>query len=425
MQCMRLKARYLKWVTSPQGQAPYFYRRYPKRVAAIFKNLGKDDKVSKRLPVPIGASDAQIILALDEANRNFEMACRAYDGEHSKQRSDHEIKRMALALLRQHGLRPGDGSFMHPSDLSKIEEALELPMMGDPEALGFQIEGDLQLITEKMLMEGNEEDEIQTVTVQEAFAMYLQAKPNAKYERVLDRFLMDVGDRLINQSMNRHLHDWVHRQLETRGVKTVEKDLSIIRAAMNYAIRANGLAVVIHKPVFPEHEARSRPVLSREELTTLFEMDMEDWERQCLIVSLCMGAINSELKGLAVGDLDGTMLLLFPKGKTKFRERSVPMPFLDNWKPIKVSEGRIRDRLTELIKRVNPHASPYSLRHSGEHYMTIAKISETDRAAIMGWANRGRFHQYGEAGKHNEERLKPLVPVLHETWDWLLRKPSK
>ena len=51
--------------------------------------------------------------------------------------------------------------------------------------------------------------------------------------------------------------------------------------------------------------------------------------------------------------------------------------------------------------------------------MTIAKISETDRAAIMGWANRGRFHQYGEAGKHNEERLTPLIDVLRETWDWL------
>ncbi|MBL6898098.1 MAG: hypothetical protein ISR32_06165 [Luminiphilus sp.] len=310
---------------------------------------------------------------------------------------------------------------MEPADLNKLSEALELPMEGNLEAMGFQIDGDVQATTEQLLMGGNEEDEIQTVTVQESFAMYLQAKPNPKYERVLDRFLADVGDRLINQSMNKHLHEWVHRELETRGVKTVEKDMSIIRAAMNYAIRANGLNVVIHKPVFPEHEAKSRPVMSRDELKALFALELADWERQCLVASLCMGAINSELKGLKVGDLSGTMLLRFPKGKTKFRERSVPCPFIGKWKPIKVGEGRIRDRLTEIIKSVNPDASPYSLRHSGEHYMTIAKISETDRAAIMGWANKGRFHQYGEAGKHNEERLVPLIDVMHETWDWLFQ----
>jgi hypothetical protein len=84
-----------------------------------------------------------------------------------------------------------------------------------------------------------------------------------------------------------------------------------------------------------------------------------------------------------------------------------------------VGETRVRDRLTALIKKVNPDASPYSLRHSAEHYMTIAKVSETDRAAICGWANKGRFHQYGEAAKHNDERLLPLIDVMRETWDWL------
>ena len=80
-----LKARYLQWIESPQGKAPYFYRRYPKRVGAILKNLGKNDKVRKRLPVPLEASDVQIMMALDQANREFEASCRAYDdGETSK-----------------------------------------------------------------------------------------------------------------------------------------------------------------------------------------------------------------------------------------------------------------------------------------------------------------------------------------------------
>ena len=75
-----LKARYLQWIESPQGKAPYFYRRYSKRVGAILKNLGKNDKVRKRLPVPIDATDLDIMVALDQANRDFDQLCRAYDG---------------------------------------------------------------------------------------------------------------------------------------------------------------------------------------------------------------------------------------------------------------------------------------------------------------------------------------------------------
>ena len=413
----RLKAKYLLWVTSKQGTAPYFQRVYPKRVAAIMRELGRDIKVTKRLPVHMNASDLEIVQALAKCNREFEQSIKAYiDPKNRMALAEHEVKAAALALLQQHGLEPGDGALLNWKDMHKLEEELTATLESQN-----LIHGEVNMAVMDLLEEGTEDDAILDVTVSEAFAMYIQAKPNPKYERVLDRFLADVGNRIVNQSMNRHLHDWVHKQLETRGVKTVEKDAAMIRAAMNYAIKANGLNVVIHKPVFPEHEARSRPVLSRDELKQLFGLEMQDWERQCLVASLCMGAINSELKGLEIGDLEGTMLLRFPKGKTKFRERSVPMPFLNAWSPIKVGEARIRDRLTEQIKQVNPDASPYSLRHSGEHYMTVAKISETDRAAIMGWANKGRFHQYGEAGKHNEERLTPLIDVMHETWDWLLK----
>ena len=33
---------------------------------------------------------------------------------------------------------------------------------------------------------------------------------------------------------------------------------------MNYAIRANGINVVVHKPVMPEHDKGPRPVMSEE-----------------------------------------------------------------------------------------------------------------------------------------------------------------
>jgi hypothetical protein len=410
----RLKAKYLLWVTSKQGTAPYFQRVYPKHVAAMMKDTGRDIKVTKRLPVHMDASDLEIMQALDKCNRDFENSIRAYqDPNNRKALHEHEILKAALGLLEMHGLKPGDASYDNAAALADLEEKLRESMNG-----GHMIDGDVGLKVEELLVEGTEEDLIVDVTVSEAFAMYIQAKPNPKYERVLDRFLADVGNRIVNQSMNRHLHDWVHKQLETRGVKTVEKDASIIRAAMNYAIKANGLNVVIHKPTMPKADSKSRPVLSRDELKELFALDMEQWERQCLVASLCLGAINSELMKMRTDDLNGTLLLRCGE-KTEQRYRHVPVPFLDRWKEIRVGETRVRDRLTALIKKVNPDASPYSLRHSAEHYMTIAKVSETDRAAICGWANKGRFHQYGEAAKHNDERLLPLIDVMRETWDWL------
>ena len=182
---------------------------------------------------------------------------------------------------------------------------------------------------------------------------------------MLDRFLTDVGNRLVNQALNRHLHDWTQIQVQGhgRGVATVSKDLSLVRAALNFAIRPNGLAVVIHKPTMPEYEKKAHPVLSRKELKKLFGMELKDWERQSLIASLCMGAINSELKEIKARDLDGTLLLLVPSGKTKERVRAVPTPYLKAWKPIKLSEGRIRDRLTTLIKEVTRRLPIFSAPH--------------------------------------------------------------
>lgn len=409
-----LKARYLLWKESPQGKAPYFQRVYPKKVAAIMRQLGRDTKVVKRLPVPIGADDFAIMDSLRKANQDFENSLLAFrDSNNNKALLEHETVKAALSILSMHNLNPGDGAYLDPKEFDKIEEMLQATL--ENKSL---MHGEVELKVGDLLVEGTEEDAIQSVTVSEAFAMYIQAKPNPKYERVLDRFLADVGNRVIGQAMNRQIHDWTHKQLETRGVKTVEKDLSIIRAAMNYAIKANGLNIVIHKPTMPKADAKSRPILERDELKKLFGLEMEGWERNFLIASLCMGAINSELLEMKTGDLDGVTLLKCG-GKTDARFRHVPVPFVGKWKPVDLHETRVRDRLTALIKKVNPDASPYSLRHSAEHYMTISKVSETDRAAIMGWANKGRFHQYGEAGKHNDERLVPLVKVMHETWDWL------
>jgi hypothetical protein len=414
-----LQARYLRWVESPQGKAPYFYRRYPKRVAAILKNLGKDIKTQKRLPVPMDASDLDIMVALDAANKDFDQVCRAYDGGNGPAMQEHEVTKAAMALLAQHGLQPGDGQILSPADSQKIEDLLMATMEGMP---GQVIHSEVAMRVDDLYNSGSEEDTIQSVTVAEAFQMYIKGKgASEKYQRVLDRFLADVGNRLVNQALNRHLHDWTHRQVQElgRGGATVAKDLSLVRAALNYAIRANGLAVVIHKPEMPEYDKKARPVLSRDELRKLFGMDLLDWERQSLIASLCMGAINSELKIIKGRDLGGVTLLHVATGKTKERIRSVPVPFIESWKPIDLSEGRIRDRLSALIKQVNPDSSPYSLRHTAESEMTKAKISETDRAAIMGWANTGRFHSYGAAAKHDDDRLLPLVTVMHETWDWL------
>ena len=408
-----LKARYLQWRESPQGPAPYFVKRYPKRVAPIMKARGKGFKYSKRLPVPISASDIEIQVALHNANVEFDHTMRAYaDPNNRMQLEHHEIRKAAIGWLNMQGIAPGEGRH-NPY----IQNDAVIESMGN-EDLDWEVTEEIHRIVES----GTEDDMLRDVTVHEAITMYLDttdSRNKEKYERVLMGFLRDVGDRMVNQSFNRLLHDWCQNQLETRGVSTVKKDISIILAALRYAIKANGLGILIHKPNMPKHIVKQRPILSREELKALFAQEMRPWERQCLMASLCMGAINSELLTMETRKLGDTLLLHVPYGKVSARVRSVPMPWLTSWEPINFGERDLRTSMTALVKAVQPDASPYSLRHSNEHFLKVYQIGESERAAINGWANQGRFHQYGEAGKHDDERLMPLIDVMHETWDWL------
>ena len=165
----------------------------------------------------------------------------------------HEVTKAAIALLKQHGLQPGDGQILSPADSQKIEDLL-METMGNMK--GRVIDSEVAIRVDDLYHSGSEEDTVQSITVQEAFELYITGKGvSAKYQRVLDRFLTDVGNRLVNQALNRHLHDWTQIQVQGhgRGVATVSKDLSLVRAALNFAIRPNGLAVVIHKPVSYTH----------------------------------------------------------------------------------------------------------------------------------------------------------------------------
>ena len=105
-----LKARYLQWRESPQGLAPYFVKRYPKHVAPIMKARGKGFKYSKRLPVPINATDIEVQVALHNANVEFDGTMRAYDDPNNRmQLENHEIRRAAIGWLNQRGIAPGQG----------------------------------------------------------------------------------------------------------------------------------------------------------------------------------------------------------------------------------------------------------------------------------------------------------------------------
>ena len=59
------------------------------------------------------------------------------------------------------------------------------------------IHGEVGTVVEELLFEGSEDDAIATITVQEAFAMYLQAKPIDKYAVV--RSARRRGNRVISQ----------------------------------------------------------------------------------------------------------------------------------------------------------------------------------------------------------------------------------
>ena len=407
----KLKAKHLLWRPTSSGSAPFIKIRYPVELSQTLEEMGRSQWYRKRLDVPMGASDGEVLSALEAARKDFEALCSGMWSANRKQMTETQQDRAARAYLSKNNLVPGAGK--------RIPYASRLRIEGDA---GMELTTEVAERVEALLMSDASDSTPNALLLSDCIAMYKEKTDDKKYHRVLDRFATAVGDRLIEADINRHLHEWTQQQLTTRKSATVTKDLSIILSAIRGGIRARGLPVLIYKPAIRSEEAKQRVILSTAELERLMNRDMPEYLRCAFIAALTMGAINSEIVTIDPEDtshLEGALIVRITGSKTKHRRRSAPLPWLTRWVSPPISSGRLRDVMTAMIKEVNPDASPYSLRHTFAHRHQVAHTPDVVQAQLAGWSSRSR-HAYGLGAAHSDELLSPLIPIQHKVWDWLL-----
>ena len=379
-------------------------------MADALKDAGRSKLYRKRLNVGDNPTDAEVLAALEKARASFRALCDGMWSSNRRQLTEVEQHRAALAYLERSNLQPGAARHLTAAKRILIEcEAMS------------ELAPEISERVEALLVAGPD-DEPDALLVSDAVEIYKKYQPSPRYHRVLERFLQESGDRLVDDGINRRLHDWTQQQLTVRSPATITKDLSIILACLRGGVKARGLSVLVHKPAIRSEEAKQRVVLTNAELEALFAQDMPEYVRCAFVAALTLGAIISEIHSIepsTTGSVDGCLIVRIEDGKTKHRRRSGPLPWLARWVSPSVGSDRLQKIMNERIKVVNPEASPYSLRHTFAHAHAIKHTPDVVQAQLAGWSSRAR-HSYGLGGVHYDELLRPLIPIQHQVWDWLL-----
>lgn len=405
----QLKAKHLTW----RDGKPYLALRYPVKLAQHLKEVGKSQAYRKRLDVPDNATDAMILTALDRERERFKALCDGLWQSNRGQLSDVQAERSAMAYMSAQGVERGDADRIPYARLAKLEAEASAALQP---SVAERVEA--------LLRSHSEEEPI--LLLSDAVREYKLLNKDDRYFRVLDRFVDAVGDRVIDQSMNRHIFQHAQRERETRGSAAVGKDCRIILSALRRALKARGIGVVLYMPDMVTDKPKQRSILSRDELRAIFSEPMEPWLHQCFVLALTAGAINGEMMGIdpqACGHLDGCLVVRIDDSKTAARTRSCPIPYLKEWVPIPVGRRVLWRQMTLRIKAVNPEASQYSTRHTAMHQHKLSLVSEVATAQLMGFASRTRY-AYGLGGAHSDELLRPLIPIQRQVWDWLLESKN-
>jgi hypothetical protein len=121
-----IRMRYLLWVESPQGWAPYYQRMWPKHIADQRREAGHDIKWTKRLGCSMHADAHEIAEALDDADVEFINMCFGQYGGMNPPAPDVTVKNAPAACVRKFD-KEGKEAIVWPTQKPKrTEEEKEL-----------------------------------------------------------------------------------------------------------------------------------------------------------------------------------------------------------------------------------------------------------------------------------------------------------
>jgi len=279
-------------------------------------------------------------------------------------------------------------------------------------------------------------------------------KSKARYMR----FVEIAGDTLLSQSVvTKALNDYVdHREADRERNRTLGKkaspsaqsigrELNTIVAVLNEAIRKRGLDIKVTRPSLQQTKKQEKYTFTREEQVELVRLIQDQtnkayapWKELMFLLMVQTAAIQSELLRLRKDavHLDHEVPHIDFVGELKTAERTRTNPIVYQLSRIKelikdIDDGSefvfgvlrnktpstINKSLVLLSQKINPAATPYSLRHAFKNDAFANNVDVQSIAALGGWSGKELgfntiMADYGKSGIRHLDTLRSLQRAM-------------
>jgi len=264
------------------------------------------------------------------------------------------------------------------------------------------------------------------ITVGECLAAYLQEHVDAKVAGketanfAVAKLVQYFGPMAPRDILPSHVREFIAQRRKGRigkpsGDATINRDLTVLTAALNHAVKAKRLTPsdmpTIEK--LPPPPAKDR-WLTHDEAARLFAAARLTWDwkkaewitpaklpRVYKFIALALGTASRKTALLELRrdqvDLERRMIYLNPPGRRQTKKRRPPVPISDDLLPIMQSivdeadtalllgPGSIRTAFESAVKRAGlKGVTPHTLRHTWATWAAQGGVPLTDIAGVLG-----------------------------------------
>lgn len=444
---MRLSRMRYQYLTIING-IPHFQRRYPRDLI----NAGIITSSNYKVSLKSNRDDSSKIVAeIEDINTKFEQHISLLRSKNPKLAEKAEIENAALNYLEMNGLKPGMA--LEVADPINFEHALEGMNIFEEVAEIYNvaqyfnqdpIHTDLTLVQKKareLLTTPNFTRSATFSMVKKYWIIEKKLSNDKRSNRrdlaAWDNFIaINGGDGMLKEDLvDEYIHNYVQARKKEIQSSSLDRQLTTIISAIKLYCRNHRIKLRIERPTLPKDKLTKRaPSLVHEEQKELLKeiANAPKWKELYALLSLHSGWHASEARQSKLSDFifDSEIPRFYVSGennetrKDAARGRVIPLVFkasrikellesgaLDTMNA--KSAENIGSQIGSLLKRVNPKATMYSLRHTLAHNVDAAGLPESRKADFGGWTGKQlvlseHMARYGKDSADTIERLKPL-----------------
>lgn len=287
--------------------APYFQMRVPQDLQHRFDGR-------KKISIPLREEDGSPMVQVQRLAKQLKARFKALRFDPSL--TSAEAKDAASALLRTHGLEPGDGSRVADLSVASLFENDQPHLDSFFDEL-VEAKRDRELTPDELLAVKALRGRL-PVTLSEILQVYFDNHPRGNDKRYIKlvtsywlKLVVFLGDMSVEQVRREHAKKFVKHRLEQKVKRsTIQKEINILRAVVTKGIRELELNVVnpFQALVIPHYDGgesvrRLAFTVDEHRRIVLEALAKSDDVRMIVLVCAFTGCRLGEVVGLRVNDL--------------------------------------------------------------------------------------------------------------------------